>query len=181
MLKSFNPPYADDGWYTRWFARSTTVDYVSSVCCNIGPAILLPSDTCMCTMQLHMAPGRLGKYDERKMIYPDAPFFSHGGRNFLKSLTRATRKRLQLTLRLIDVSNEDYWDSCRVRAPDAGRMMWAMGKLQWQSKKLLKLLEAVAVQVSTTPCIRCMHSYFPFLPLQDLLFISLRYMNFLPP
>jgi hypothetical protein len=95
-----------------------------------------------------MSPGRLGPYDERKMIYPDAPFFSAGGRAFLKSLTAATRKRLQLTLRILDVTNEDYWTNCRVRAPDAGRMMWAMGKLQWQSKKLLKLLEAVAVEVS---------------------------------
>ena len=100
-------------------------------------------------MQLHMKPGALGAIDERKRIYPDAPFFSPGGRDFLRSLTRSTRKRLQLTLRLIEPADEGYWQACRVRAPDAGRMMWAMGKLQWQSTKLLKLLEAVAVQVRT--------------------------------
>lgn len=106
---------------------------------------------CLCdsvlVVQLHMGPGVVGKFDHRKMIYPDAPFFSPGGREFLKSLTRVTRKRLQLTLRLIPIKTEEYWENCRVRAPDAGRMLWAMGKLQWQSEKLLRLLEAAAVLV----------------------------------
>lgn len=119
----------------------------------------------MCDMQLHMGPGRLGKHDERKMVYPDAPFFSPGGRAFLKALTFSTRKRLQLSLRLIDITREDYWRDCRVRAPDAGRMMWAMGKLQWQSEKLLRLLEAVAVRV--WPCIApcCSVSHTPEHPI----------------
>ena len=74
----------------------------------------------MCSMQLHMKPGALGKYDDRKMIYPDAPFFSPGGREFLKSLTRSTRKRLQLTLRIIEPSTEDYWDSAACAHPTQG-------------------------------------------------------------
>ena len=27
-----------------------------------------------------------------------------------------------------------YWERFRLRAPDAGRILWAMGKLKWRSK-----------------------------------------------
>eukprot|EP00892_Ulva_mutabilis_P001551 jgi/Ulvmu1/11397/UM075_0059.1 len=96
-------------------------------------------------VQLHMGSGKRGRYDERVLIYPDAPIFSSGGRAFLRALTRATRRRLQFTLRMRD-GDEGYVEAMRFRAPDAGRMLWAMGKLRWHSTSLLRLLEAAAVQ-----------------------------------
>lgn len=66
-----------------------------------------------CSVQLHMQPGKLGAYDERELIYPEAPLFSKGGRMFLKALSYATKKRLELTLRLIPISSEGYWENCR--------------------------------------------------------------------
>ena len=96
-------------------------------------------------MQLHMGSGKRGRYDERVLIYPHAPIFSSGGRRFLQALTRATRRRLQFTLRLRE-GREDYVEAMRFRAPDACRMLWAMGKLRWRSAPLLRLLETAAVQ-----------------------------------
>lgn len=95
-------------------------------------------------LQLHMGSGKRGRYDERTLIYPDAPLFSGGGRRFLIALTRATRRRLQISLGLRDTT-DGYVFAMGFRAPDAGRMLWAMGKLRWQSTSLLRLLEQAVV------------------------------------
>lgn len=92
-----------------------------------------------------MGSGKRGRYDERQLIYPDAPLFSAGGRRFLQALTRATRRRLQFTLGLRD-GDPGYVEAMRFRAPDAGRMLWAMGKLRWHSAPLLRLLERATAQ-----------------------------------
>lgn len=95
-------------------------------------------------LQLHMRKGSRGPFDER-VPYPDAPLFSPGGRTFLQALSRATHRRLQITLG-IRASDEGYFGAMRFRAPDAGRMLWAMGKLQWKRSALMRLLEQAVVR-----------------------------------
>jgi hypothetical protein len=84
-----------------------------------------------------MGAGVRGRFDERQVVYPDAPLFSVGGHRFLVDLTAATVRRLKYSLRdETDMADRLRWELLRLRGPDAGRIMWAMGKLKWQSHEV---------------------------------------------
>jgi hypothetical protein len=89
-------------------------------------------------LQLYMTQGHRGQYDEKILVFPSAPIFSREGCAFLKMLTKVTSKRLKYSLwePSEDISR---WDLFRLRAPDAGRIMWAMGKIKWRDKRVFKL------------------------------------------
>lgn len=83
-------------------------------------------------MQRHMGTGARGRFDERQAVYPDAPLFSVEGHRFLVDLTGATVRRLMYSLRRESgIGDRLRWELMRLRGPDAGRIMWAMGKLKW--------------------------------------------------
>lgn len=93
-------------------------------------------------MQHHMGTGALGQYDEKVHLFPKSPIYSRDGRLFLLTLSRLTFERLQYTL----YGKGWEWGKQRIRAPDAGRLLWAMGKLRWKHKDCLKLAESVIVR-----------------------------------
>ena len=39
-----------------------------------------------------------------------------------------------------------YWESMRLRAPDAARILWAMGKMKWKNANLLRYAEQVIIE-----------------------------------
>ena len=88
--------------------------------------------------QHHMGFGPRGRFDERQSIFPTAPIFSKSGRAFLDDLTSATEARLRYSLIPEEKMHGDRrrWELMRLRAPDAGRLVWAMGKLKWKNAKV---------------------------------------------
>jgi hypothetical protein len=87
-------------------------------------------------MQLHTGHGPRGPYDQRAQRR-ESPVLTRDGREFLGALARVTMDRIRLTL---DTEKGRtmvaFWDRFRLRAPDAGRIMWAAGAMRWRNAKL---------------------------------------------
>lgn len=45
-----------------------------------------------------------------------------------------------------DNRNPEYYEKYRLRAPDAGRILWAMGKLRWRNRELVQAAERVILK-----------------------------------
>jgi hypothetical protein len=84
-----------------------------------------------------MGHGARGRFDEKQLIYPVAPFFSAGGHRFLTDLSTATESRLRYSLKdEREIADRRKWELLRLRAPDAGRILWAVGKLKWRNRNV---------------------------------------------
>jgi hypothetical protein len=94
-------------------------------------------------VQLYMVEGRRGVYDEKVPVYPRAPVYSKEGCAFLETLSNVTHQRLTFSVSGPLQHKEFWWEKMRLRAPDAGRILWAMGKLRWKKKAVLKLAARV--------------------------------------
>lgn len=98
-------------------------------------------------VQVHMGQGHRGRFDERDHVFPDSPVFSQDGRLFLVDLSTATFKRMLYSLKdERDVSDRARWELLRLRAPDAGRIVWAMGKMKWRDRPVLQSAQKLIVK-----------------------------------
>jgi hypothetical protein len=89
-------------------------------------------------MQLYMIEGRRGQYDEKILVFPRAPMFSKDGCAFLGMLSEVTFRRLKMSLSAAAKKKGMWWELMRLRAPDAGRILWAIGKIKWRDKRVFK-------------------------------------------
>jgi hypothetical protein len=85
-------------------------------------------------------------------MFPSSPVFSRDGRAFLEDLSTATHNRMRYSLKdEKDVGDRLRWELMRLRAPDAGRIMWAMGKMKWKDKNVLRSAEKLIAKDMLCP------------------------------